>query len=34
LPKTSTPWFNFLVLSSGLLLLGGLGIFSRKLVRS
>lgn len=34
LPKTGSPWFNLLALSAGLILLGGLGTFSRKLARN
>ena len=31
LPKTGSPWYDLLALSAGLLLVGGLGLYSRKL---
>lgn len=33
LPKTSTPWYNMLAISMGLVLLGGLGLKTRKAVK-
>jgi LPXTG-motif cell wall-anchored protein len=33
LPKTGSPWYNLLALGAGLMLLGGLGIRSRKVLR-
>jgi LPXTG-motif cell wall-anchored protein len=33
LPKTGSPWYNLLALGAGLILLGGLGIRSRKVLR-
>ncbi|HEX7405595.1 MAG TPA: LPXTG cell wall anchor domain-containing protein, partial [Candidatus Nanopelagicaceae bacterium] len=33
LPKTASPWFNLLALGAGLILLGGVGFTSRKVLR-
>ena len=33
LPKTGSPWYNLLALGAGLILLGGIGFTSRKVLR-
>ena len=33
LPKTGSPWYNLLALGAGLILLGGVGFASRKVLR-